>query len=1442
MKAIGLCLGASRVSMVIVERMVPGNIEVATTQIKSHDGDVVTAVMEMLASIDLNTTDRVAVTGHKFRNRVNLSAIPEAEAVETAYEYLKSKYFACDTIVSAGGETFIAYKLDDQGKIINVHTGNKCASGTGEFFLQQIKRMNLSVDEALDRAEINHPYTVASRCSVFCKSDCTHALNKGEAKGRVVAGLCKMMARKSLELVRKCKPNNILLVGGLSQNTVMLDYIRQELEPGQNLLVAGEAGYFEALGAALWALENETVSLDKVGNIFKGLDEQSSFTFFTSLQDYTGKVAFKTITTAQAQEGDECLVGLDVGSTTTKAVVMRTSDNALLASVYLRTNGDPIRAARECYHSLAEQISVPVKVTGIGVTGSGRQIAGLHASTECVINEIVAHATAAVYFDPEVDTIFEIGGQDAKYTYITNKVPSDYAMNEACSAGTGSFLEEAAKETMGIDTLEIADIAMQGTKPPNFNDQCAAFISSDIKSAIQEGIRREDIIAGLVYSVCQNYANRVKGNRPVGKKVFMQGGVCYNQAVPIAMAAITGKDIIVPPEPGLMGAYGVALEVKNRLEAGLVTEQLFDLGKLAAREAVYGRPFVCKGGKEQCDRKCKINMIELEGKKYPFGGACNKYVNLRSNVKYDVANLDLVALREKLVFDKYVPKVNRPHPAKKIGMLKSLLVNTLYPLYYNFFTGMGLDVVLADHLHPEGMERKGAPFCYPVEQAHGFMADLLNHQVDYVFLPHVMGLPVENGIKASVTCPLVQGEPYYLKAVFKELGSQKVLSPMLDFSKGYDSMVDDFVEIGRALGIRKSECMKAYEAAVQIQKACVREMRQIGRQVLEELEAEPGKIGIVLFGRSYNAFSPLGNMGIPHKFASRGYLILPWEFLSFEKEEPMHHMFWSSGQMILKSAKIVQSHPQLFGTYITNFSCGPDSFIIGYYRDIMGQKPSLIIELDSHTADAGIDTRIEAFLDIVKYYIELEKQKDKPLPQTAYRMAASQMQGDKMVIVDSFGQKHYLADETVQVIVPSMGSIGSKLFAASMKYAGVNVSYLQPATGKELSTGRANASCKECLPYILIVGSILNDIAQRRKNDGENRVLVYFVTDSSGPCRFGQYQIAIQRLIQKLKIPNVAILALTSDNGYAGLGPRFERRAWQSLVIADVLADIYSAILVLAKEKEAALTIFEETVEKIEQAVATIDWSRLKKILSGEARKLARIPLTGTIHEAPKVALLGEIFVRVDGFSRQYLVERLAQKGMVVKVAPVTEFVYFCDFLLQKSLYHVKQDVSERMLSVLKQYFKQGYEKEIKQILVKSGLYEFHMIDIAKITSNVEHLISPKFTGGDAALTVAAALTDIIDEVSGVISIGPFGCMPSRVAEAILTENINTEKPSITKNPHLVAGVMRKHPALPFLSIESDGNPFPQVIEAKLEIFCLQVARLHQAVLAQRRERVSRLG
>jgi len=1416
MKCAGFSLGASSVGMVVVQRE-GGRTTVLQAEAKAHDGDP-KGVLEAFFQRLPTDCGSLAATGRKFRDRLQLPTLPEPEAVEIAYAHLRAAYPDMEAIVSAGGETFMVYELDRKGCIVNVHTGDKCASGTGDFFLQQLKRMDLRVDEAMVLGGAEQPYRIASRCSVFSKSDCTHALNKGEGKGRVVAGLCAMMAGKVLALLKKTKATRILLVGGTARNRLVVEELRKEVPV---IVVAEEAATFEALGAALWGLDHPSDL--PLGGLFR--EGQSSFRFLEPLQQHAGRVSWKQETGGEAQAGDRCIVGLDVGSTTTKAVLLRAADDAVLASIYLRTSGDPIRASRQCYRELAERLRVPVHVVGVGVTGSGRQIAGLHAMTEGVVNEIIAHAAAAVHFDPEVETILEIGGQDAKYTFLTNRVASDYAMNEACSAGTGSFLEEAARESMGIGTEDIAEMALQGRTPPDFNDQCAAFIASDIKSAIQEGLTREDITAGLVYSICLNYLNRVKGKRELGRKVFMQGGVCYNRAVPIAMAALTGRQIIVPPDPGLMGALGVALKVKEKLQLGLMEDKTYDLLDLAERAVTYRTPFECRGGKEGCDLKCTISQLEVEGQRFPFGGSCNRYANLRRRLEVDADRLDLVVQRERMVFGTCASERHGNGRGKRIGINRSLLVHSLFPLYYTFFSSLGLEVVLPEAKDLEGLDRKGASFCYPVELAHAYLADLLKQDLDHVFLPQVRGMYVENGAQNSVVCPLAQGEPYYVKAAFPELAGRSVLSPVLDFSKGFLGAREKFVTLGRDLGFDRKQALRAFRRAVATQRGFARKLARLGQEALAELERHPDRVGIVVFGRPYNAFTQTANLGIPHKFASRGHLVLSLDALGFTEEAPEETMYWSMGQLILKAAKFVKRHPQLFAAYITNFSCGPDSFLLGYVREVMGDKPSLTLELDGHTADAGVDTRAEAFLDIVASYRELARRRA-PVQAgpEAFRPAQTTLGSAGVCVVDSRGERLTLDDPRVKIIVPCIGERVARYIAAVWRRNGSRAVALPPPGEAELKRGRGNSSCKECLPFTLVTGSVL-DYLEKRVDPEE--VSVIFLPQSEGPCRFGQYTVEIANRLQQKRIPNATLLSLTCEDGYAGLSQSFQIRSWRAIVLADVMDDIHSAVLTLSRNREHGLATFQRVSDAFENAMEQVPWESLPPVLRAGVRELAAIPRTGTLREAKKVGLAGEIFVRRDPLSRQFLVERLADQGIVCKVAPIHEWMYYSEFIYRNAIYLQKPSLAGNLGSLAKEFLQSRMERSIKQILARSGFYEAKRIQVGRLLDSVEHLISPEMVGGDATLTVAAAMNEILDEVHGVIIIGPFGCLPNRIAEAILAHSLSQEKVNTTDHRDLVKRILEDHPSLPFLAIESDGGPFPQVTEAKLETFYLQVERVH---------------
>ncbi len=1443
MKAsVGICIGASSISIVHA-RQSTKSIQISEVRTISHEGNPGKILKDYFAQNDLRKRS-VIVTGRKFRNLVNTISISEPEAIEESLSYLelKGKFGA---IASLGGENFIVYCINKNGGIENVLSGNKCASGTGEFFLQQIRRMNISLEEALRIADEEKYYMVSGRCSVFCKSDCTHALNKGIEKGLVVSGLCKMIADKTIELLAKQRSDKILLIGGVSQNKTVTGFIKVKY-PG--FMILPESSYFEALGAALRGLKIES-GFDPEN--FFGFNEQT-FSTLIPLKSAESRVIFKTLNKAEALPGDECILGLDVGSTTTKAVIVRAEDCALIASVYLRTNGNPVQASVNCYKALQEQLNVSVNITGLGTTGSGRHISALHAKTNGVVNEIIAHAVAAAHFDKDVDTIFEIGGQDAKYTHLTNGIASDYAMNEACSAGTGSFLEESAKETLNINYTDIAEIALTSRRPLNFNDQCAAFISSDIKTASHEGAAREDIVAGLVYSICMNYANRVKGNRPTGKKIFMQGGVCYNRAIPYAMSNLVNKEIIVPPEPGLMGAFGVALEVKNRISLGFLKKSSFELGELINRKFDHIKDFVCAGGSDHCDRKCKIAVIKVGDKKYPFGGACSKYYNERSKVKAEPAKNNYVKMRQELVFS--IPEQNELQNEEirtlsnlasnrvirpRIGIIKSFQVNTLFPFYRKYFDSLGFDVILSDKVDREGMDKMSSSFCYPVEIAYGMFHNLLMKKPDYIFMPHITEMDYNDGHKYKRLCVFVQGESYYLRSAYSDEKIPPVISPVLNFKDTKENVRKAFRDVAVQLGKRGRESDYAFDAAWKDFTAMQENFRQLGRKALSELESDKSKFGIVLFGRPYNAFAAEANLNIPHKFASKNIIVIPHDYLPSDNYHSYDNMYWYSGQQILRSARFTKEHKQLFGVYITNFSCGPDSFLLSYFRKIMGTKPSLTLELDSHSADVGVDTRIDAALDIIRNYIELSKQGliiEKPEGTSPLSIISKNR---KTLIVDNAGKEHELTSPEVEIVIPSMGNFSTEAFSAICRSAGMNSRSLPVPTTETLKLGRGNTTCKECLPFILTTGSLVEYCRIQKQNGNKNflngssvtekngKKVLFFMPHGYGPCRQGQYYISLKDIISNLKLKDIGILSMDDEASFEDLGSDFFLKGWLAISIADVIHDIESVIQTLAVDRLSALKILHEEWGKILFSLENENRKGIFRQLKEAAEELASIKLRMPVEEAKVISLIGEIYVRREEFSRSELVQSLVANGFVVRTAPISEYIYYSNYLIKKGIVETN-DLKSRLQITIKDKYQRYYEKKIKNIFAVTGLFKSEMVEIEKTIDYAGKLISEKLVG-ETILTTGLALRDILDEACGVISIGPFNCMPSRLSEAILNKEMTLE--GKYRNGKLKRnGYPEEISSLPFLYIESDGNPFPQITQSRLEIFMMQAEKLYAAM------------
>ena len=963
MHSLGINIGSSSVKVTMLE-----DSSILWSEVIFHDGDIIGTLKKILKSKNLPEEVRAMVTGTEGRFLLNINSVIEPLCIEAV---LKHNNENVNAVVSMGGEDLIVYTVDDDGKLITSFSGNKCASGTGEFFKQQLGRMDMNLEDISTIPQDCRVFKLSSRCSVFMKSDCTHRLNKKEAtKGDIVLSLSDVMSNKVADFLKRARitSGRVLLIGGVTQNKYIINFMKQTL-PDIEFICPDQSSFYEAFGAALLARETGS-TLPSVEMLLK--ENEIEFERFNSLTEAEGRVTYLQSKTGKVKAGREYILGVDGGSTTTKACLIDFETDEITASHYGRTHGDPVTALKKCIVEIKKQIKEDIgdgeiTISLASTTGSSREILGVFLETPAVYNEIIAHSVGTTYFKKDIDTIFEIGGQDAKYVYLKNIVPIDYAMNEACSAGTGSFLEESARGDLNIEHAhEIGDIAVKAEKPLKFGEHCSAFINSDIRKAIQQGASREDITAGLITSIVSNYLNRVVGNRTIGSSIVLQGGVAKNKAIPLAFALLLNKDICVPPLPELMGCFGVGLLARQKLNEGFIEKQTYNLDDILTTEIVYKKEFECKS----CDNYCPIRILNVKENKYMFGGRCNKYANMRKKQKFKKEEVfDYIEKRNDLMFREIAPDPDSLNVKRDfiIGVPTCLSVFTLWPLYSWFFHELGIQARLSENISPDGIARVESAYCFPGEIAHGAVQDLIDQDVDYIFLPHFKAIDSYEDDMIANTCPITQGLPYYIEKAFREIPEEKFLKPVVNLMYGFDKALEPFIEMASLFGFSKTESKAAFRKAYDKQFEYFRRARELGEEALIEARKASRPV-ITILGRPYNAFTPDANMGIPKKFTSRGYSVIPFDILPFESEEIFPNMYWYYGQQDMKSSVLLKKEDNIYITFISNFSCAPDSFLLHYLKWHMGVKPFLILELDSHTADAGVDTRVEAFLDIIEGY------------------------------------------------------------------------------------------------------------------------------------------------------------------------------------------------------------------------------------------------------------------------------------------------------------------------------------------------------------------------------------------------------------------------------------------------------------------------------------------
>ncbi len=1283
----------------------------------------------------LKVPERIVLTGSVPKVLVDSLGVLRVNEVEAVVRGLRFLYGNFNSVIEIGGIN---------SKFITLHKGlmdfssnSLCAAGAGIFLDQQAQRLCVPIEKFGEIAlNSKRPVRIAGRCSVFAKSDMIHLQQIGTPIEDLVAGLCYALARNFKSAIIKGRKvlSPLAFIGGVAANKGMVTALSAVLHLNDNdLIVPEHHKTIGAIGAVLMARESDWKSrLKGVENFKKWLNQPEHI---HRLPPLNGRKEWRpSISVNPPKEKTLGYLGVDVGSISTNLVIIDKNGN-VLARKYLWTKGRPIDMVIKGLTELNSEIGDKIEIIGVGTTGSGRYLIGELIGADVIKNEISAQARAAIEIVPNVDTIFEIGGQDSKFISVENRTIVDFEMNKVCAAGTGSFLEEQT-QALGVKLEEFGDRALEAKSPINLGERCTVFIGSEVIHYQNNLAERENLLAGLSYSTVFNYLNRVVGNKKIGEHIVFQGGVASNKAVISAFEEVLNKKITVPPNHDVTGAIGIALIVRD---SGIQKTKFkgFDLTK----KSYITDSFVCK----HCSNECEINRIEIEGENPVFyGGRCERY---EEREKKEDNNLpDLFRMRNDIFFK------TEDVEGIEIGVPRALIFYELFPFFYKFLVELGFKPVLSEETNRNiidaGAALTIADTCFPVKACLGHIDSLVKKGIRKFFIPSVITMkPNNQTFTRSFVCPYVQSLPYQAKAIF---GNKiEIYAPPIYFDRGEKIVEKELFEFTIKFGKNRKTIAEAIKKAFDYQNRVQEEINQKIQEVIEEYRG----ITFLICSRPYNGYDEGLNLKLMQKVRNLGILPIPLDFIKLDYDflsEDFYNMYWHYGQKILGATKFIAEKENVYPVYLSNFACGPDSFLINFLKEKINRKPMLVLEIDEHSGDAGFITRLEAFVDSIKNM----KQK----------IESTKIRANSLLIKER------------KIFIPYMCD-GAKILCSGMRLAGIEAEVMEPPDEESIMLGRKYTSGRECLPAIITAGDMLKKIKASDFNPDKTSFLM---AQGSGPCRFGQYYKLHRIILDKLGLDNVTIYApnqgpsLFDDLGPMGL--KFLLLTWDGICAVDGLESKVRRIRPYELNKGETDRIYNEALKTI---CETIENGRsIIPILKNACIKFDNIKVDKM--PKPKIGIVGEIYIRSQKFSNGFLEKKLESMGCEVSLPSIAEWFFYTNFTRIRNCLWFNQ-FRRAIFTKIFNYYMQWRQKYIYKIL---GL-EFEP-EVKEILQLAEKYIHPSFEG-EAILSVGKTIEFIKENFSGVINVMPFTCMPGNIVTTVYK------------------GIKDDYPEFPLISLSFDG-------------------------------------
>ncbi|WP_368489907.1 acyl-CoA dehydratase activase-related protein [Clostridium sp. BJN0013] len=1353
---VGLDVGSTTVKIVvsdIKDSIIYSKYQRHFSDIKSTIAKVIKDAYEKLK--DANIT--IMVTGSGGLSVSKWLDIPFIQEVVACTNTIEKFIPDTDVAIELGGEdakiTFFDGGIDQR-------MNGTCAGGTGAFIDQMASLLQTDAKGLNELAkEYKVIYPIAARCGVFAKTDIQPLLNEGAKKEDIAVSIFQSVVNQAISGLacgKSIKGNVAFLGGPLYFLSELRKRFIETLKLSKNQVIFPEnSQIFVAMGAAISSKNEKPISfkelIDRLPNLNKSLKDEiqvlrplfkneNEFSEFKERHN-RNKIKRKDL---ESFNGD-CYLGIDVGSTTTKAALIDQEGN-LLYSFYGSNNGNPLKSAVNILKDLYKKLPKGAIIVNSAVTGYGESLTKAALSVDIGEVETVAHYKAAEFFQPGVEFILDIGGQDMKCLKVKDGIIDNIMLNEACSSGCGSFIETFAK-SLNMNVKDFAISAQNSKKPVDLGSRCTVFMNSRVKQAQKEGASVGDISAGLSYSVIKNALFKViKITNPknLGKKIIVQGGTFYNDAILRAFEIISEREAVRPDIAGLMGAFGAALIAKEQYD-GVYKSTLLNEKEL---DNFTTEVSMRRCGK--CSNNCLLTINKFsDGKEFISGNRCERGAGLENNT-LKVPNL--FAYRYHRVFD-YVPLKKSEANRGQVGIPRVLNLYENYPFWFTFFTELGFRVELSSrsskHIYEMGIETiPSESACYPAKIVHGHIMDLINRGIDFIFYPCIPNEQKEQqGADNNYNCPMVTSYPEVIKNNMDVIREKHInfKNPFLALDNK-TRLVKRLKDELQEFNISKKEISSALEKAFEEQRKMKEDMRLKGEETIKYLK-NTGKKGIILAGRPYHV-DPEINHGISNIITSYDMAVLTEDSVAHlgVVDRPLRVVDqWVYHSRLYAAASFVATQDNLELVQLNSFGCGLDAVTVDQVQEILDKYKKIytVLKIDEGSNLGAVKIRIRSLKAAIE---EREKY--------GFRPHKVQEEYKRVVFTKEMRKTH-------TILCPQMSPIHFQFLQEAFKESGYNLKILPSVDKKAVEEGLRYVNNDACYPSIIVIGQLIEAL-KSGEYDLENTSVI--ISQTGGGCRATNYIGFLRKALKEAGMEKIPVISLN----VAGLekNPGFKittglvNKSMMALLYGDLLMRVLYRVRPYEKITGSSNLLYEKWVEKCKKNVVNGNHREFKENIYNIVEDFDNLDINSI--RKPRVGVVGEILVKFHPTANNNIVDILEDEGVEVIVPDLTDFFLYCAYDAGFKYKYLSGSYFNKIIKDGAIKFIEYYRRHMKAALKNSQRFSVTS-DIRKLAEDASQILSIGNQTGEGWFLTAEMIELIKGGTKNIVCMQPFACLPNHV-------------------------------------------------------------------------------